>query len=103
MKKLIFCFSVVCMGLLASCVDKNELVDEDSRPSWLGGSIYEELQNPGSGLLQGSFKYYLQLVEDLGSAEDLKRTGSLTIFPANDEAFERFFASGGSALLQRPD
>ena len=94
MKKLIFCFSVVCMGLLASCVDKNELVDEDSRPSWLGGSIYEELQNPGSGLLQGSFKYYLQLVEDLGSAEDLKRTGSLTIFPANDEAFERFFASG---------
>lgn len=94
MKKLIFCFSVVCMGLLTSCVDKNELVDEDSRPAWLGGSIYEELQNPGAGLLQGSFKYYLQLVEDLGIAEDLKRTGSLTIFPANDEAFERFFASG---------
>lgn len=46
MRKLIFCFSFVCMGLLSSCVDKNELVDEESVPGWLGSSIYGELKNP---------------------------------------------------------
>lgn len=97
MKKIIFCFSFVCMGLLSSCVDKNEIVEdgEDSKPSWLGESIYGELQNPaGKGLLSGTFNTYLRLVDDIGYAEVLQRTGSNTVFPANDEAFDRFFRSG---------
>lgn len=95
MKKLIFCFLLVCAGLLTSCVDKNELVDEQSKPEWLGESIYGELRNPDASKgLKGTFKYYLRLVDDLGYAETLSRTGSKTVFPANDEAFERFFASG---------
>lgn len=94
MKKLIFCISLVCVGMLSSCVDKNELVDEESKPSWLGESIYGELSNPDpSKGLQGTFKNYLRLVDDLGYAETLNRTGSKTVFPANDEAFERFFAN----------
>lgn len=94
MKKLIFCFSLVCVGMLSSCVDKNELVDEKSKPSWLGESIYGELSNPDpSKGLTGTFKNYLRLVDDLGYAETLNRTGSKTVFPANDEAFERFFQS----------
>lgn len=94
MKKLILCFSFVCAGMLTSCVDKNELVDEDSLPEWLGSSIYGELKNPkpGNGLT-GTFNTYLRLVDDLGYAETLNRTGSKTVFPANDEAFERFFAN----------
>lgn len=95
MKKLICCFSFVCMGMLSSCVDKNELVDEESMPEWLGSSIYEELKNPNAERgLQGTFNTYLRLVDDLGYAETLNRTGSNTVFPANDEAFARFFASG---------
>ena len=67
MKKLIFCFSLVCVGMLSSCVDKNELVDEKSKPSWLGESIYGELSNPDpSKGLTGTFKNYLRLVDDLG-------------------------------------
>ena len=93
MRKLIFCFSFVCMGVLSSCVDKNELVDEESLPGWLGSSIYGELKNPDPGKgLTGSFKTYLRLVDDLGYTETLSRTGSKTVFPANDEAFARFFA-----------
>ncbi len=94
MKKLILCFSFVCAGMITSCVDKNELVDEDSLPEWLGSSIYGELKNPtpGNGLT-GTFNTYLRLVDDLGYAETLNRTGSKTVFPANDEAFERFFAN----------
>jgi len=91
MKKIFFCVSLVLTGLLSGCVDKNELVDEDNKPSWLGGSIYGELKSPKQ--LTGTFNTYLRLVEDLGYAEIFDRTGSVTVFPANDEAFSRFFAS----------
>lgn len=93
MKKLIFFFSLALTGLMTSCVDKNEEVDADQKPSWLHGSIYEELKNPTSDRLTGTFNTYLHLVDDLGYAETLNRTGSKTVFPANDEAFERFFSS----------
>ncbi len=88
MKKLILCASVVALGMMSSC-QKEMLVPEDSKPEWLGASIYEELRSGTH--LSGTFNTYLKLVDDLGYAEVLSRTGSKTIFPANDEAFERFF------------
>ena len=91
MKKFIFCISLVLTGLMTACIDKNEAVDADSKPSWLGGSIYQELENPKN--LTGTFNTYLRLIDDLGYAETLKRTGSKTVFPANDDAFKRFFQS----------
>lgn len=91
MKKFFFCVSLVLAGLTTSCIDKNELVDADEKPSWLGGSIYQELKNPS--YLDGTFSTYLRLIDDLGYAETLNRTGSKTVFPANDEAFQRFFQS----------
>ncbi len=90
MKKFILCASVVALGAIASC-SKDELVPEGTTPEWLGESIYEELQQ--SEHLTGTFNTYLRLVDDLDYAEVLSRTGSKTIFPANDEAFERFFQS----------
>ena len=91
MKKFIFCISLVLTGLMTACVEKNQAVDEDNKPSWLGESIYQELKNPRT--LEGTFNTYLRLIDDLGYAETLNRTGSKTIFPANDEAFARFFQS----------
>ena len=94
MKKFFVCVSLVLAGLTTSCIDKYEEVDADSRPSWLGESIYAELKNPSDhGLLTGTFTNYLRLIDDLGYDEVLAKTGSKTIFPANDEAFERFFKS----------
>ena len=94
MKKFFFCVSLVLTGLMTSCVDKYEEVDADSKPSWLGSSIYAELKNPdGNAKLSGTFNNYLRLIDDLGYAETLSRTGSKTVFPANDEAFTRFFAT----------
>ena len=93
MKKFLFCFSLVLTGLMASCVDKYEEVDAESKPEWLGGSIYAELKNPNQERLTGTFNTYLRLVDDLGYDEVLSRTGSKTVFPANDEAFQRFFSS----------
>jgi len=94
MKKFFICVSLVLAGLTTSCIDKYEEVDADSRPSWLGESIYAELKNPaGHGVLTGTFNNYLRLIDDLGYNEVLANTGSKTVFPANDEAFDRFFKS----------
>ena len=99
-RKICIAFSaaMICGGFTA-CKDDYDLDDEGNYPSWLGGSIYEALKNPESlqksdGLvLTGSFNNYLRLIDDLGYAETMSRTGSKTVFVANDAAFERFYAN----------
>lgn len=78
------------------------MVSEDSKPSWLGSSIYDELSNPGENLT-GTFTTYLHLIDDLDYATTLARTGSKTIFPANDEAFERFFQNNSWGVTRYED
>lgn len=97
------CISLVCSGFLVSCVDKNEEVDEDSKPEWLGNSIYEELKSPNQSILTGTFTNYLNLVDDLGYSTVLSKTGSKTVFPANDEAFARFFANNSWGVSRYAD
>ena len=86
-------------GSLTACTDDYKLDDPDNYPSWLGGSIYEAMEHPESlksgqgSVLKGTFKNYLRLIDDLGYAETLSKTGSKTVFPANDEAFDRFYAN----------
>lgn len=92
MKKLILYASLICIGM-ASC-SKDFLVDEEKMPEWLGESIYGELKNPKS--LQGTFNTYIRLIDDLGYAEVLGKTGSKTIFPANDAAFAEYFKDGNN-------
>ena len=92
MKKLILYASLVCIGM-ASC-SKDYVVDEENLPSWLGESIYGELKSPKT--LSGSFNTYLRLIDDMGYGEVLGHTGSKTIFPANDAAFEAYFKDGNN-------
>jgi uncharacterized surface protein with fasciclin (FAS1) repeats len=92
MKKLFLYASLLCIGLV-SC-KKEYLVPEGELPSWLGESIYKELQQTSQ--LDGTFNTYCRLIDDLGYTEVLSKTGSKTIFPANDEAFERFFQGGNN-------
>ena len=92
MKKLFLYASLLCLGL-GSCT-KDYVVPEGELPSWLGESIYKELNDPSQ--LQGTFKTYCKLIEDMGYAEVLNKTDSKTIFPANDDAFARFFAGGNN-------
>lgn len=94
MKKVVLTAALFGALLFYSCEDsfKDNYggIDEDKMPSWLGGSIYAELQSGNK--LTGKFTYYVRLIDDLGYSQILNQTGSKTIFPANDEAFERFFA-----------
>ena len=64
--------------------------DLDKRfPEWLGTSIYETLDKGFDG---HTFKYYVRLIDSLGQKSILAKTGSRTLFVADDEAFEKFLA-----------
>jgi len=59
---------------------------EDEVPEWLGSSIYDNLKN------DGEYTNMVKLIEDLGYKDVLAKTGSKTLFVANDEAFKRFYS-----------
>lgn len=67
---------------LQSCEDENILTGQ---PSWLGESIYAQLQK------EGEYSTLLRLIDDLDQKEVLSHTGSKTLFAANDEAFQKWF------------
>lgn len=66
---------------LQSCSD--DLLS--GQPSWLGNSIYEQLEE------DGHYKTTLKLIEDLGLHEVLSHTGSKTLFVADDDAYKQWF------------
>ncbi len=75
---------VMTVFLISSC---KEYTLEDEIPEWLGSSIYDNLNN------DGNFTIMAKLIEDLGYKEVLSKTGSKTLFIADDDAFERFFSN----------
>ena len=94
--------AVICGGFF-SCHDRYDLDEEGNFPSWLGESIYDQLKNPNPEVLSGTFNNYVRLIDDLGFAETLGKTGSKTVFPANDEAFERFYRNNSWGVTKYED
>lgn len=74
-------------SMLVACSDDYEYAREEPSQELLGASIYDCL------LEDGGFTTFLRLIDDLDYRETLQRTGSKTLFPARDDAFERFFKS----------
>ena len=81
-------FSILFFGgyllLLQSCSNGYEWAND--KPSWLGSSIYEALEK------EGDYTIYLKMVDDLNKTDFLKKTGSVTVFVADDEAYRTYFA-----------
>lgn len=75
--------AVIAAGGMTSCEDGYELAKED--PSWLGSSIYDYLQS------EGDFTNMVKIIDDLGYTNVLAKTGSKTLFVANDQSFEQFY------------
>lgn len=69
--------------IFTSC--KDDYFYNDKEPDFLGSSIYNYMEQ------DGHFHYFLRLVDDLNYKDVLTYTGSKTLFPARDDAFERFF------------
>ena len=85
-KKLFGTMGLLLIGaLMYSCSDDYDLPDKT--PSWLGSSIYDYLKDPSNG----SYTNMIKLIDDLDYATVLARTGSKTLFVADDDAFNEFY------------
>ena len=73
-----------CLFNFTAC-DKYDL-DETTPEGW-GASIYSYLKE------DGHFNNTVRLIDDLDLKEVLAKTGSKTMFVADDEAFDRFYAN----------
>ena len=69
-------------GVFLSCSEYD--LDERTPDGW-GASIYSWLDE------QGNYTNTVRLIEDLGYREVLAKTGSKTLFVADDAAYERFY------------
>ena len=77
------CLLSTC-GVTYSCSDDYDL--DETSPSFLGKSIYDELK------AKGNFKTVIRLIDDLREPKEvLSKTGSKTLFVANDDAYTEFF------------
>jgi uncharacterized surface protein with fasciclin (FAS1) repeats len=70
---------------------------EDRAPGWLGSSIYDNLKK------DGQFNNTAKLIEDLNYKDVLARTGSKTLFVADDNAFEEFFSKNDWGVRKYED
>lgn len=88
MKHGVFGIAVV-MGLIFGSSAMQSCSDNilTGQPSWLGNSIYEELQK------DGNYTVTLKLIDDLGYRDRMSKTGSLTIFVADDATYDQWFKS----------
>lgn len=78
--------SMAAMFGITSCKPDFDL--DKRMPEWLGPSIYETLSDGFEGY---EFKTYVRLIDDLNQKDILAKTGSKTLFVADDSAFARFF------------
>lgn len=73
-----------CLGGITSCSHYD--LDEYDPEGW-GSSIYNYLDE------SGNYTNTLKLINDLGLKDVLAKTGSKTLFVADDDAFDRFYAN----------
>ncbi|MBN2765246.1 MAG: fasciclin domain-containing protein [Paludibacteraceae bacterium] len=80
--------------LINSCTNDFDYLS-NNKPTWLGESIYEQLQLGyiGEDGTKHTFTTFLKLIDDIGYSEVLKKTGSKTLFVSDDAAFDRFYTS----------
>ena len=93
--------ALVTGGLLQSCTDQLDVYKyDDSEPSWLGSSIYDFL-NEGAG--GHTYQEYVKMIDALGLKDVLSRTGSKTLFIADDAAFDEFYANNDWGVTKFDD
>lgn len=81
-RRLLLMAGVLLAGGLTSCTQYD--LDERTPDGW-GSSIYSWLDE------QGNYTNTVRMIEDLGYKNVLAKTGSKTLFVADDEAYNRFY------------
>ena len=77
--------TMLLLGSLYAC--KDDYKWDDTTPGYLNSSIYDYLKS------NGNYTNYVKLIDDLDYAEVLDKTGSKTLFVADDNAFADFYAN----------
>lgn len=90
------CLLSTC-GITYSCSDDYDL--DETRPSFLGQSIYDELKNRQDR----KFTTVIRLIDDLDYKDVLSKTGSKTLFVADDDAYSQFFANNSWGVSRYED
>lgn len=104
-KHVAFAACMLALGAnFSACTD--DYVLDEQKPTWLNSSIYETLES------DGGYTKFLTLIADpdvnSGDSEGnslveiLSRTGSKTVFVADDKAWESFFASNAKLPASNP-
>ncbi len=88
------CLLSTC-GVMYSCTDDYDL--DETKPNFLKESIYDELK------ANGNFTNVVRLIDDLEYADVLSRTGSKTLFVADDAAYERFYQNNSWGVTSYGD
>lgn len=85
-RKFLLIKAILLIGIFLTVSCKDEYLYDNNEPEWLGASIYDYLKS------RDNFTYYTRLIEEV---EDYKvvlaKTGSKTLFVADDAAFQEFF------------
>lgn len=76
-------------GITYSCSDD---LDVSSSTGVMGNSLYDELKSTQK------FNYVVRMIDDLGLQEVLAKTGSRTMFVADDDAYNEFFKNGNNVF-----
>ena len=91
--------TILCaMSLLSAlngCSDSYDL--DDKNPDWLGTNIYDALET------KGNYKNFVKLIDDLDYKNVLSKTGSKTLFVADDDAFEEFYSNNSWGVRSYED
>ncbi len=87
--------SVLFVALLFNACTNDFEYLSTHKPAWLGESIYEQLEQgyTDDKGTKHEFATFIRLINDIEYDEVLRKTGSKTLFVADDKAFERFYAS----------
>lgn len=85
-RKYLLIVTILLIGTVLTISCKDEYLYDNNEPEWLGASIYDYLKSGEN------YTYYTRLIEEVEDYKEvLAKTGSKTLFVADDAAFEEFF------------
>ena len=96
-KSLHYLLCLICMMVLISACNKDEVAKLYDKPKDLPPPIFQQLEQ------RGNFKILLQVIDKAGYREILGKAGYWTFFAPNDEAFAKYFQEQGIQGVEQLD
>lgn len=89
-------FALLLLMILVTTTGCRDLLEEKD-PGWLGASIFDNLKR------DGNYENVTKLIEDMKYETVLAKTGSKTLFVADDDAYNAFYANNRWGVTKYDD